>query len=101
MRIKILRRVIGIIALVMLVMGLMCIFILNDGSHLIHQIDVWIYRAAFFMVVIYGILCLFYAIRNLYWALKLLISVVAVLGIGYFLFVAAFVGIFGKDTRIW
>ena len=101
MRIKILRRVIGIIALVLLVMGLMCIFILDDGSHLIYQIDVWIYRAAFFMVVIYGILCLFYAIRNLHWALKLLISVVAVLGIGYFLFVAAIVGVLGKDTRIW
>ena len=101
MRIKILRRVIGIIALVLLVMGLMCIFILDDGSHLIYQIDVWIYRAAFFMVVIYGILCLFYAIRNLHWGLKLLISVIAVLGICYFLFVAAIVGIFGKDTRIW
>ncbi len=100
MRIKILRRVIGIIALVLLVMVLMCIFILDDGSHLIHQIDVWIYCAAFFMVVIYGILCIS-IIRKLHWGVKLLVIVVTVLGIGYFLFVAAIVGVLGKDTRIW
>ena len=94
-------RIFAIIASCFVLGALLCVVLLRDGSHLIFQMDVWIYYAAFVSVVVYGMFWLYYAIRKLHWALRTLIFLAPIFCLLFFIFIFACVGVFSRDTRIW
>lgn len=95
------HRFFAIIASLLVLGALLCVVLLRDGSHLIYQMDVWIYYAAFVSVVVYGMFWLYYAVRKLHWALRILILLAPIFCLSYFVFIVACVGLLGRDTRIW
>lgn len=95
------HRIFAIIASCFVLGALLCVVLLRDGSHLIYQMDVWIYYAAFLSVVVYGMLWLHYAVRKLHWALQTLILLAPIFCLLFFIFIFACVGVFSRDTRIW
>ena len=98
---KIKQRIIEVIAIVLLLVAFLCLIFLRDGSHLVYQMDVWIYYAAFVSVVVYGIFWLHYAVRKLHWALQTLIVLAPIFILLFYAYVFASIGILGRDTRIW
>lgn len=101
MEIKKKHRIFAIIASCFVLGALLCVVLLRDGSHLIYQMDVWIYYAAFVSVVAYGMFWLYYAVKKLHWALQTLIFLVPIFGLLFFVYIVACMGFLGRDTRIW
>ena len=95
------HRFFAIIASLLVLGALLCVVLLRDGSHLIYQMDVWIYYAAFVSVVVYGMFWLYYAVRKLHWALRILILLAPIFCLLYFVCGFASVGLLRKDARIW
>lgn len=95
------HRIFAIIASLFVLMALLCVVLLRNGSHLVYQIDVWIYYAAFVSVVVYGMFWLYYAVKKLHWTLQTLIFLAFILSLLFYVYVFASVGVFGRDTRIW
>lgn len=98
-------RILAIVASLFVLGALLCVVLLRNGSHLIYQMDVWIYYAAFVLVVAYGIFWLYYAVRKLHWVLRVLLFLAPIFCLLFivcvFACVFACVGAFGRDTRIW
>lgn len=95
------RRIIGIIALVLSAISIFCRWYLGNSIHLICQMDIWLYIITLFMVVVYALMMLVHGVRNLHWALKLPLII---LSIGFFLYLICLVtvmGLLAPDSIVW
>jgi energy-coupling factor transporter transmembrane protein EcfT len=79
MTIKTLRRIFGIAAVLMLILSIVCVFLHGKGDHLFCQIDVWFNLTTYALIVVYAYLWIFYAVRGMHWALKLIVAVGSIL----------------------
>lgn len=95
------RKIIGLIALILSTIAILCLILLDDGNYLAFQADVWLGYAALLSVVIYAFMWIIYAVKDLHWAIKTALISVPIIGTLFFIAVLVSVGFFLPDSRIW
>lgn len=98
---KKIRRILGVIAFVLCAVSIFCRFYLGNSNHLIFQLDIWLYIITFTTVVIYTLMMLVYGVRNLHWALKLLLVILPTGFFLYVMFIASIIGLLTPDSKVW
>ena len=93
------RRIIGITALVLWAVAIVCDILMDKETHLIYQIDVWMYYAAVVLSVIYGFIWIIIAIKHP--LLKVLIIFCAICALAFWTFVLSFASVIPPDSLIW
>ncbi len=94
------RRIIGITALVLWAVAIVCDIILDKETHLKYQIDVWMYYVAVILSVIYAFVWIIFA-PKLHCVLKILIVLCAIGDILFGVFILSFASVIPPDSLIW
>ena len=98
---KKIRNIIGLIALILSTMALLCLILLDEGNYLAFQADVWLGYAALLSVIIYAFVWIIYAVKDQHWAIKTALIGVPIIGTLFFIVILFSVGFFHPDSRIW
>lgn len=77
------RRVIGIIALTLLIIGMIPKILFGDEEHLVWQLDNWALLFSFVFIMVYSIMLTIHITKGKQWAVQLLEWIVCVIVVLY------------------